>query len=141
MSPKIEVTFDIDADGIVHCSARDQGSGIKHSVTIQRSTGLTPDEVEVFQREAEEFAEQDKILRDQITARVHAEALCADAERTVQKYGERVEKHFVDKVMRALEIVREALTNENAEDLKALTAGLDVFTFDLAGPFIQATDQ
>ncbi len=129
--PKIEVTFDIDADGIVHCSARDQGSGIKHSVTIQRSTGLTPEEVEVYQKEAEEFAEQDKQLRDEISARVHAEALCADAERTVQKYGDRVEKQFVDKVMRALDIVREALANDNAEDLKSLTAGLDVSLLDL----------
>jgi molecular chaperone DnaK len=129
--PKIEVTFDIDADGIVHCSARDQGSGIKHSVTIQRSTGLSPEEVEIFQKEAEEFAESDKQLRDQISARVHAEALCADAERTVQKYGERVEKQFVDKVMRALEVVKEALENDNSEDLKALTAGLDVSLLDL----------
>jgi molecular chaperone DnaK len=129
--PKIEVTFDIDADGIVHCSARDQGSGIKHSVTIQRSTGLTPEEVELYQKEAEEFAEQDRQLRDEISARVHAEALCADAERTVQKYGDRVEKQFVDKVMRALEMVREALANENSEDLKALTAGLDVSLLDL----------
>jgi molecular chaperone DnaK len=128
--PKIEVTFDIDADGIVHCSARDQGSGIKHSVTIQRSTGLSPEEVEIFQKEAEEFAESDKQLRDQISARVHAEALCADAERTVQKYGDRVEKQFVDKVMRALEVVKEAL-QDNAEDLKALTAGLDVSLLDL----------
>ena len=129
--PKIEVTFDIDADGIVHCSARDQGSGIKHSVTIQRSTGLTPEEVEVYQKEAEEFAEQDKQLRDEISSRVHAEALCADAERTVQKYGERVERQYVDKVMRALDIVREALAGENPEDLKALTAGLDVSLLDL----------
>ncbi|HEY9682662.1 MAG TPA: molecular chaperone DnaK [Oculatellaceae cyanobacterium] len=129
--PKIEVTFDIDADGIVHCSARDQGSGIKHSVTIQRSTGLTPEEVELYQKEAEEFAEQDRQVRDEISARVHAEALCADAERTVQKYGDRVEKQYVDKVMRALEMVREALANENSEDLKALTAGLDVSLLDL----------
>ena len=128
--PKIEVTFDIDADGIVHCSARDQGSGIKHSVTIQRSTGLSPEEVEIFQKEAEEFAESDKLLRDQISAKVHAEALCADAERTVQKYGDRVEKQFVDKVMRALEVVKEAL-QDNSEDLKALTAGLDVSLLDL----------
>ncbi len=129
--PKIEVTFDIDADGILHCSARDYGSGIKHSVTIQRSSGLTPEEVEAFQLEAEEFAEADKIQREQISTRVHAEALCAEADRTVQKYGERVEKTFVDKVTRALEAVKEALQNDQSDDLKALTAGLDVSLLDL----------
>jgi molecular chaperone DnaK len=129
--PKIEVTFDIDADGIVHCSARDYGSGIKHSVTIQRSTGLTPEEVEIFQKEALEFAEADKIIREQVSTRVHAQALCAEAERTVQKYGERVEKSFVEKVTRALEAVKESLERENSDDLKSLTAGLDVSLLDL----------
>jgi molecular chaperone DnaK len=129
--PKIEVTFDIDADGIVHCSARDYGSGIKHSVTIQRSTGLTPEEVEVFQKEAAEFADADKALREQITNRVHAEALCAEAERTVQKYGERVEKSFVDKVMRALDLVKEALASDSPDEIKQLSAGLDVSLLDL----------
>jgi molecular chaperone DnaK len=129
--PKIEVTFDIDADGIVHCSARDYGSGIKHSVTIQRSTGLSPEEVEVFQKEAAEFADADKVLREQITNRVHAEALCAEAERTVQKYGERVEKSFVDKVMRALDLVKEALASDNPDEIKQLSAGLDVSLLDL----------
>jgi molecular chaperone DnaK len=129
--PKIEVTFDIDADGIVHCSARDYGSGIKHSVTIQRSTGLSPEEVEVFQKEAAEFADADKVLREQITNRVHAEALCAEAERTVQKYGERVEKSSVDKVMRALDLVKEALASHNPDEIKQLSAGLDVSLLDL----------
>ena len=129
--PKIEVTFDIDADGIVHCSARDYGSGIKHSVTIQRSTGLSPEEVEVFQKEAAEFADADKALREQITSRVQAEALCAEAERTVQKYGERVEKSFVDKVLRALDLVKEALASNNSDEVKQLAAGLDVSLLDL----------
>ncbi len=129
--PKIEVTFDIDADGIVHCSARDYGSGIKHSVTIQRSTGLSPDEVETLQKEAEEFAEHDRKIKDQITTKVQAEALCAEAERTIQKYGERVEKATVDKVMKAVETVKEALASGNGEELKSLTAGLDVSLLDL----------
>lgn len=128
--PKIEVTFDIDADGIVHCSARDHGSGIKHSVTIQRTTGLSPGEVENLQREAEEFAEHDKHVRDKITTRVHAESMCAEAERTVIKYGERVDKQHVDKVMKAVELVKEALADDSP-DLKQLVAGLDVSLLDL----------
>jgi molecular chaperone DnaK len=129
--PKIEVTFDIDADGIVHCSARDYGSGIKHSVTIQRSSGLSPEEVQTLQKEAEHFAASDKAARDEISTRLHAESLCAQAERNVQKYGERVEKSFVDKVTRAIEAVKEALEKNNPDELKSLTAGLDVSLLDL----------
>lgn len=128
--PKIEVTFDIDADGILHCSARDFGSGIKQSITVQRSAGLSPEEVEVLQKEAEEFAEHDKQLKDRVSTRVHAEALCADAERTIQKYGERVDKAVVEKVKRAVESVKEAIAKE-AEDLKALAAGLDVALLEM----------
>jgi molecular chaperone DnaK len=129
--PKIEVTFDIDADGIVHCSARDYGSGTMTSIIIQRSTGLSIDEVEQLQKEAVEFAEQDKQERETISARVHAEALCADAERTIKKWGERIEKSYVDKVSRAVEGVKEALEKDQTEEIKATKAGLEVALLDL----------
>lgn len=129
--PKIEVTFDIDADGIVHCSARDYGSGIKHSVTIQRSTGLSPDEVESYQKEAEQFAEQDKAVKDEITAKIRAEGLVAESKRTIEKYGERVEKNFVEKVSRASDLVVEALEKANPDEIKSATAGLDVALMEL----------
>jgi molecular chaperone DnaK len=129
--PRIEVTFDIDADGIVQCSARDYGSGIKTSIIIQRSSGLSPDEVEQLQKEAQEFAEQDKQERDTISARVHAEALCADAERTIKKWGDRVEKSYVEKVSRAVELVKEALEKAVTEEIKTSKAGLEVALLDL----------
>ncbi len=129
--PKIEVTFDIDADGIVHCSARDYGSGIKHSITIQRSTGLTPDEVESYQKEAEQFAEQDKAVKDEVTAKIRAEGLVAESKRTIEKYGERVEKNYVEKVSRASESVLEALEKGNPDEIKSATAGLDVALMEL----------
>ncbi len=129
--PKIEVTFDIDADGIVHCSARDFGSGIKTSVTIQRSTGLSPDEVDQLQQEAIEFAEHDRKLRDEISTRVHAENMCAEADRTIRKWGDRVDKAYVDKVTRAVEYVKEALERNITDEVKASSAGLDVALLDL----------
>lgn len=129
--PKIEVTFDIDADGIVHCNARDHGSGIRHSITIQRTTGLSPDEVEELKREAEEYAEQDKIERERISARIKAEGLVADADRTIQKYGETVDTSVVDKVTRAVEAVKEALKAENGADLSSYIGGLDVALLDM----------
>ena len=129
--PKIEVTFDIDADGILHCSARDHGSGIKHSITVQRSTGLTPDEVEALQKEAEQFADQDRYTKEKVSTTVAAEALYAEAERTIEKYGDRVEKIVVEKVKRSMAAVKEALMRENLEDLKSHKAGLDVSLLEL----------
>jgi len=129
--PNIEVTFDIDADGIVHCSARDYGSGIKHSVTIQRSAGLTPEEVDALQKEAEEYAEQDRAAKEKISVRVQAENRCAEAERTVQKYADRVDTVVVEKVNRAVEAVKEVLAGGNEDELKSLDAGLDVALLEL----------
>src|SRR5581483_11036980 len=96
--PKIEVTFDIDADGIVHCSARDAGSGIKQSVTIQRSAGLNREEIDQMQKDAEQFAQQDQQLKDAISARIKGESLVAEAERIIQRYGDRVDNSQVEKV-------------------------------------------
>lgn len=129
--PKIEVTFDIDADGILHCSARDHGSGIKHSITVQRTTGLSPDEVEALKKEAEEFAEQDRIERDRISTRVNAEAISADAERNISKYGDRVEEVVVDKVRRAIENVKESLSKDDTVALKSQVAGLNVALLEM----------
>jgi len=128
--PKIEVTFDIDADGILQCSVKDHASGLKQSITIQRTTGLNPEEVEALTREAEEFAEQDRIERDRINSRVKADAACADAERTITKYGDRVDKAVVDKVRRAIDNVKEDLTKEGIEELNPHVAGLEVALMD-----------
>lgn len=128
--PKIEVTFDIDADGILQCSVKDHASGIKQSITIQRTTGLNPEEVEALKREAEEFAEQDRIERERIDAKVKADALCAEAERTITKYSDRVEKAIVDKVRRAIDNVKEDLAKDDFVELKPHVAGLDVALLD-----------
>lgn len=129
--PKIEVTFDIDADGIVHCGARDAGSGVKQSITIQRNAGLNPDEIDHMQKEASVFAEQDKETRERVTGKIKAESLVAEAERTIQRYGDRVDAIHVDKVRRAIDNVREALKSADMKVLTGMTAGLDVSLLDL----------
>jgi molecular chaperone DnaK len=128
---KIEVTFDIDADGIVHCGARDAGSGVKQSITIQRNAGLNPDEIGQMQQEATLFAEQDKETRERVISKIKAESLVAEAERTIQRYGDRVEAIHVDKVRRAIDNVRDALKSGDMKMLIAMTAGLDVSLLDL----------
>ncbi len=129
--PKIEVTFDIDADGIVHCSARDAGSGIKQSITIQRSAGLNREEIDQMQKDAEQFAQQDQQLKDAISARIKGESLVAEAERIIQRYGDRVDNSQVEKVRKAVQAVNEALKTTDSRALNAATAGLDISLLEL----------
>ncbi len=131
--PKIEVTFDVDADGIVHVSARDAGSGTKQSVTIHRSAGLNPDEVDRMQKEAETFAQQDHVLKEKISVKIQAESLVSESDRIIQNYGERVDRSYVDRVKRAAEAVRAVLQQEEPDPavLKSNVAGLDLSLLDL----------
>ncbi len=131
--PKIEVTFDVDADGIVHVSARDSGSGQKQSVTIHRSAGLNPDEVERMQKDAETFAQADHDLKEKISVKIQAESLVAESDRIILNYGERVDRSYVDRVKKAAEAVKAALQQTELEPgvLKGAVAGLDVSLLDL----------
>ncbi|MBX9570770.1 MAG: molecular chaperone DnaK [Candidatus Obscuribacterales bacterium] len=124
--PKIDVTFDIDADGIVHVSAKDAASGIKQSVTVKRSSGLSKQDVERMEKDANEFAEADRIQRDTIAAKMKAETLVADAERTIAKYSGVVDQTYLDMVARGLEVVKESLAaGADSPDLKSQVDQLD----------------
>ena len=124
--PKIDVTFDIDADGIVHVSAKDAASGIKQSVTIRRSSGLSRQDVERMEKDANEFAEADKIQRDTIAAKMKAETLVADAERTLTKYSGVVDQTYLDMVSRGLQAVKDTLAaGGDSPDLKLQVDQLD----------------
>ncbi|MBY0545859.1 MAG: molecular chaperone DnaK [Candidatus Obscuribacterales bacterium] len=120
--PKIEVTFDIDADGIVHVSARDAASGVKQSFTLKRSSGLSRTDVERLQTEAKEHFEQDRLTREVIAARIKAETLVGDAERTLVKYNGVVD---LGEVKQNLELLKEALGNEDCPDIITLVEKLD----------------
>lgn len=120
--PKIEVTFDIDADGIVHVSARDAASGVKQSFTLKRSSGLSRTDVERLETEAKEHFEQDKRQREIIAARIKAETLVGDAERTLVKYSGVVD---LGEVKQNLELLKEALGNEENPDIITLVEKLD----------------
>ncbi len=131
--PKIEVTFDVDADGIVHVSARDAGSGQKQSVTIHRSAGLNPDEIERMQTEAEQFAKEDRDLKERISAKIQAESMVSESDRIVQNYGDRVDRSYVDRVTHACDLVRSALQPKDPDPatLRSAVAGLDLSLLDL----------
>lgn len=124
--PKIEVTFDLDADGIVHVTGRDAGSGIKQTVAIKRSSGLSRDDVERLEREAAEHAEQDMRQKEAINARIKGENLVNEADRSITKYKGSVDQKFLDAVSTSLVEVRAQLQHEeNTPELIANVAALD----------------
>jgi molecular chaperone DnaK len=130
--PKIEVTFDIDADGIVHVTGRDAGSGIKQSISIKRSSGLSREEVEKMERDAAEYAVQDQQQKEAITARIKGETLVQEAERTIAKYKAQVDSKFIDAIQASMTTVRGLLQNEETTpELVSEVAALDRALLDL----------
>lgn len=124
--PKIDVTFDIDADGIVHVSARDAASGNKQSISIIRSSGLSRADVEAMQNEAESYAEQDKIQKELIATKLKADILVNESERTLTKYRDSVDPVFLNVVQVNLDNLKVALAAGDAPDLLQLVDQLDV---------------
>ncbi len=124
--PKIDVTFDIDADGIVHVSAKDAASGNKQTVAIKRSSGLSRADVERMEQDANQYAEQDKVQKDAIAAKMKAETLVSEADRTIVKYKGVVDAQYLDQVQINLENLKTALeAGGDGSDLKQLVDQLD----------------
>ena len=88
--PQIEVAFDIDANGILHVSARDKGTGREQKITIQAGTGLSPEEIEKMKKDAESYAEEDSKRREEVEVRNQADSLAYTAEKTVRESGEKI---------------------------------------------------
>ena len=124
--PQVEVTFDIDANGIVNVSAKDKATGKEQQVSIQASGGLDDSDIEQMVKDAEAHAEEDKQRRDLVDARNHAESLVHDTEKNVAEFGDKVPPEDKAAIETALQDTKDALEDENidAEALKAKTDAL-----------------
>ena len=116
--PKIEVTFDIDANGIVHVSAKDLGTGKEQSITIKSSSGLSDEEIERMRKEADLHAAEDEERRQAIEARNQADALVYSAEKTVKEAEGKVDKGLIDTAKEATAELKEKLKSDDPEVLK-----------------------
>jgi molecular chaperone DnaK len=116
--PQIEVTFDIDANGILNVSARDKGTGKEQSIRIEASTGLSKEEIERMVREAEAHAEEDRRKRELAEMRNQAEHLAYSAERTLKEHGEKVSAAERKDIESAIERVRKAREGNDANEIK-----------------------
>src|SRR3954451_19358018 len=119
--PQIEVTFDIDANGIVNVSARDKASGKEQSIRIQASGGLSEADIEKMVREAEAHAEDDKKRREAVDAKNHADALVHSTEKALAEHGSKVEESERRAIEDAVSDLKEALKGDDAEAIKAKT--------------------
>ena len=123
--PQIEVAFDIDANGILHVSARDKGTGREQKITIQAGTGLSPEEIEKMKKDAESYAEEDSRRREEVEVRNQADSLAYTAEKTVRESGEKIPADLRADIEGRIKDVRDALSAEagSAETIRnAMTA-------------------
>jgi molecular chaperone DnaK len=123
--PQIEVTFDIDANGILNVSARDRATGREQAVTITPSSGLSKDDVERMVREAELHAQEDKRHREEIEQRNHADSLAYQAERTLRDFGEKISASLRSDVESKVQAVRDALSANDSQLLSRATEDLE----------------
>lgn len=113
--PQIEVTFDIDANGIVHVSAKDKGTGKEQQIRIQASGGLTEDEIEKMVKDAEFHAEEDKKRREFLEAKNQAEALVHSTEKNLSEYGDKVSSEDKDLINEKLNSLKDLLKNKDID--------------------------
>ena len=117
--PQIEVTFDIDANGIVAVGAMDKGTGKEQKITIQASGGLSDDDIDKMVKDAEENAEADKDRRELIEAKNQAESLIHSTEKSVEEHADKVDPTTVEAIELAIVALKDDLETENAEKIKS----------------------
>lgn len=122
--PQIEVTFDIDSNGIVHVSAKDLGTGKSQNITIQSDSGMSKDDIDRMVKEAEAHAAEDKAQKESIEIRNNADSMVYQAEKLIKEMGDKAEAGQVDKAKAAIEKVKEALKGTDTEAIKKATEEL-----------------
>lgn len=116
--PQIEVTFDIDANGIVNVSAKDKGTGKEQKITISNSTSMSKEDVEKAVQDAEKYAEEDKKRREEIDAKNEAENLVYSAEKLIADSGDKIEQADKDELNQKIATLKETIAGGNADAIK-----------------------
>jgi molecular chaperone DnaK len=119
--PQIEVTFDIDANGIVHVSAKDLGTGKEQSIRITASSGLSREEIDKMVRDAEAHADEDKKKRDAIEARNHADSMVYSTEKSLKEFGDKIDAVEKGNIENKIESLKKIMEGEDAEAIKKAT--------------------
>ena len=136
-TPQIEVTFDIDANGILNVSAKDKATGKEQSIIIKASSGLSEEEINNMVKDAEKHAEADKKVKELVDAKNQAEAMINGSEKAIKDLGDKADKSDVDSTNKAIEDLREAIKTDEIEKIKDQTMKLT----EVAGKIAQQAYQ
>lgn len=139
--PQIEVTFDIDANGIVHVSAKDLGTGKEQKITITASTNLSDSEIEKAVKEAEQFAAEDKKKKEAIEERNKADSLVYQTEHTLKELGDKIPSEDSAKVQAELDALKKALEGTDDDAIKAASEKLTNVSYEVFGKVYQQAQQ
>ncbi|MBW1825417.1 MAG: molecular chaperone DnaK [Deltaproteobacteria bacterium] len=139
--PQIEVTFDIDANGIVNVSAKDTATGKEQSIQITASSGLSEEEIDKLIKDAELHAEDDKKKRELVEARNSADALIYSTEKSIKDLGDKVDAETKSKVEASIEPLKKAMEGEDPEEIKRLSEELTQASHKLAEAVYQQASQ
>jgi molecular chaperone DnaK len=117
--PQIEVTFDIDANGIVNVSAKDLGTGKEQHITITSNTNMSKEDVEKAVKEAEQYAAEDKARREEVETRNNADQMVYQCEKTMEEMGDKLGEEDKTEVQSKIDALKEALKGNDMADIKA----------------------
>ena len=137
--PQIEVTFDIDANGIVHVSAKDLGTGNEQNITITASTNLSDEDIDKAVKEAEQFAEEDKKRKEEIEIRNNADSLVYQTEKTVKDLGDKISEADKKSLEEKVADVKKALEGTDSAAIKAATEALTSVSYEVFGKAYSTT--
>ncbi|MUG69549.1 molecular chaperone DnaK [Paenibacillus validus] len=139
--PQIEVTFDIDANGIVNVSALDKGTGKSQKITITSSSGLSDEEIDRMMKDAEAHAEEDRKRKETVEARNQADQLVYQVDKTLKDLGDKVDQGEIDKANEAKEKLKKALEGDNLDEIKAASEELTQIVQALSVKLYEQTAQ
>jgi molecular chaperone DnaK len=139
--PQIEVTFDIDANGIVHVSAKDLGTGNEQKITITSSSGLNEEDIKQMVKDAEAHAEEDKRKKEEAEIRNNADSIIYTAEKTLKELGEKVDESSKNRITNEIEKVREALKSTDIQQIKKATEDLTNTIYQISTELYSKTSE
>ncbi len=135
--PQIEVTFDIDANGIVNVSAKDLGTGVEQKITITASTNLSDEDIDKAVKEAEKFAEEDKKKKEGIEVRNQADSLVYQSEKTLGEVGDKLTDEEKAKIQAEIDKLKEILKGDDVEAIKAQTEAVTKALYEVSSKIYQ----
>ena len=139
--PQIEVSFDIDANGIVHVTAKDLGTGNQQNVTITASSNLNEDEIKRAVNDAEKFADEDKKRKDEVETRNHADQLIYTTERSLKEMGDKIDASGKEQIEKSIADLRKTLEGGDVEMIKTATESLTEVSYSVFGKVYEQAQQ